>query len=250
MKRKFLLATTALLFSMATMAQTADEILAKYFENTGGLEKWKALKGMKMMAKVNQGGMEIPLEIVTMKDGKQMTAISFQGKIIKQGVFDGKDLWSTNFMTQKAEKSDAETTENVKKDLGDFPSPFVDYKSKGYKVELVGKETIEGTETFKLKLTKTPYKIDGLETENVSYFYFDSQDYIPIISESEIKSGPAKGQILQNKFSDYQETSNGLIMSFTRTTGLKGQPGQALNITEIQLDPVIDAKEFTFPEGQ
>jgi len=250
MKRKLLMIAAGLLVSAAAMAQTADEILAKYFENTGGLAKWKALKGMKVSAKVNQGGMEIPLEIVTLKDGKQMTAISFQGKVIKQNVFDGKDLWSHNFMTMKAEKSDAETTENFKREALDFPDPFIDYKERGYKVELLGKETVEGTETFKIKLTKKPMKVDGVETENIVFYYFDATDFVPIITETEIKSGPGKGQIAQTKFSDYQETSNGLIMAFTIAQGAKGGPSQPATVTSIQIDPTVDAKEFAFPEGQ
>jgi carbonic anhydrase len=64
-------------------AQTADEILSNYFENTGGRENWAKLEGIKMYAKVNQNGMEIPIEMVQMKDGKQMTVINFQGKQIK-----------------------------------------------------------------------------------------------------------------------------------------------------------------------
>ena len=95
----------------ASQAQTADEIIANYFENTGGLAKWKALESVKMNAKINQGGLEIPLIITQLKDGRQMTSITFQGKEIKQGVYDGTTLWNTNFMTMKAEKSDAETLE-------------------------------------------------------------------------------------------------------------------------------------------
>ena len=67
-----------------------------------------------MTAKVNQQGMEIPLEIYQLKDGRQMTKITFQGNVIKQGVYDGETLWSHNFMTMKAEKSDAEETSNFK----------------------------------------------------------------------------------------------------------------------------------------
>ena len=97
----------ALIFFVAAVpaqAQTADEIIDTYFENIGGEEKLKSLEGMKMTAKVNQQGMEIPLEIVQLKDGRQMTVINFQGKEIKQGVFDGETLWGHNFMTLKAEK--------------------------------------------------------------------------------------------------------------------------------------------------
>ena len=116
MKKFFLLALVLLAASFSN-AQTADEILAKYFENTGGVDKWKTLSGIKMSAKVNQMGMDIPLTIYQMKDGRTATIINFQGKEIKQGVFDGTNLWSTNFMTMKAEKSDAESTENFKTTL-------------------------------------------------------------------------------------------------------------------------------------
>jgi len=149
---KLTITLIAVALAIPLQAQTADEIISNYFENTGGLDNWKSLEGIKMTAKVNQGGMEIPLEIYNLKDGRQMTKITFQGKEIKQGVFDGETLWSHNFMTMKAEKSDAEQTSNFKLNANDFPDSFVDYKEKGYTVELLGTETIDGTETFKIKL--------------------------------------------------------------------------------------------------
>jgi len=240
----------ALLFffigTTAAQAQTADEIIANYFENTGGIEKWKALQGVKFSAKVNQGGMEIPLEIVQLKDGRQMTTITFQGKEIKQGVFDGNTLWSTNFMTMKAEKSDAEATENFKLDIGEFPDPFLNYKERGLKVELLGKENVEGSETFKIKLTKKPIKVDGKETDNIAYYYFDAENFVPIMIESEINSGQAKGMISQNKMSDYQEV-NGLMMPFSMAQGIKGQGSQSLTISKIELNPKVDAAAFAIP---
>jgi outer membrane lipoprotein-sorting protein len=246
MKRKFLLPLAVVAFAFTCNAQTADEIVAKYFENTGGVDKWKALQGIKISAKVNQGGMEIPLEIVQLKDGRQMTSITFQGKEIKQGVFDGTSLWSTNFMTMKAEKSDAEATENFKVDIGEFPDPFLNYKERGLKVELLGKESVEGSETFKIKLTKKPIKVDGKETDNVSFYYFDAENFVPLMMESEINSGPAKGMISQNKMSDYQEVG-GLMMPFSMAQGVKGQGSQPLTISNIELNPKVDAAAFAIP---
>ncbi len=247
MKRKFLLSILAIACAIVANAQTADEIIAKYFENTGGIAKWKSLEGIKMSAKVNQGGMELPLEIVQLKDGRQMTSITFQGKEIKQGVFDGTSLWSTNFQTMKGEKSDAEATENFKLDIGEFPDPFLSYKERGLKVELLGKETVDGSETFKLKLTKKPIKVDGKVTDNVVFYYFDAENFVPLMSETEMTSGQAKGMVAQNKFSDYQEI-NGLMMPFSMAQGIKGQPGGApLTITAIELNPKVDAAIFSFP---
>jgi outer membrane lipoprotein-sorting protein len=248
MKMKMTVCLVALV-SFFAQAQSADEILAKYFENTGGIDKWKAVQGVKMQAKLNQGGMEIPLEIVQLKDGRQATTITFQGKEIKQGVFDGSTLWSHNFMTMKAEKSDAETTENFKVEMGDFPDPFLNYKDRGYQVELLGKETVDGSETFKIKLTKKPIKVDGTPTDNVTYYYFDAENFVPLMQESEIKSGPAKGMVSQVRMSDYQEVE-GLMMPFSMTQGVKGQGSQPITISAIVLNPPVDAKLFAFPEGQ
>jgi outer membrane lipoprotein-sorting protein len=230
-----------------TLAQDLDEILDNYFENTGGRAQWEALEGIKMTAKINQMGMEIPLEIIQLKSGKQMTVINFQGQQIKQGVFDGQVLWSINMMTQKAEKSDQETTDNIKREMGDFPDPFLNYQAKGYTAELLGTEEIDGAECFKIKLTKKPLIVDGQKVDNVSFYYFDMDNFVPIAVQSEIKAGPGKGQMSEVKMSDYQEVS-GYYFPFSMIQGLKGQEGQVITFDQIEVNPQVDEAEFVFPE--
>ena len=237
----------AMVLALPLQAQTADEIIANYFENTGGMDAWKAMTGMKMTAKVNQGGMEIPLEIYQLADGRQMTVINFQGKELKQGVFDGESLWSTNFMTMKAEKSDAEQTANFKLNANDFPDSFMDYKEKGYTVELMGKETIDGAETFKIKLVKEPITVDGNKEDDISYYFFDTENFVPIAVQSEIKSGPAKGQISETTMSDYQEV-DGIYFPFSIAQGVKGGQSQPITVETIELNPTVEDSAFSFPE--
>ncbi|NQX87004.1 MAG: outer membrane lipoprotein-sorting protein [Flavobacteriaceae bacterium] len=244
---KIILALFVASLTLQTNAQTADEIIETYYENTGGKDNWAKVTGMTMNAKVNQGGMEIPIEITQMKDGKQMTVVNFQGKEIKQGVFDGEVLWSINFLTQKAEKSDKEATDNFKIQSTDFPGPLFNYKEKGYKVELIGKEEFSGTECFKIKLTQKPIVVDGKEEENTSFYYFDTENFVPIAVQTEIKSGPGKGMVSEVTMSDYQEVE-GLYFPFSMTQGVKGQPGSPISIDKIALNPKIDASEFKFPE--
>jgi len=227
-------------------AQTVDDILTSYFENTGGLKNWKSLDGIKINAKANQQGMEIPLEIVQLADGRQFTKITFQGNTIKQGVFDGETMWNTNFQTMKAEKADAESIENMKKEANDFPDPFLDYEEKGYSVELLGKEDFQGTETYKIKLVKEPKMMDGQQVEDISYYYFDTEALVPLGVESEIKQGQMKGKIQQITMSDYQEVE-GLYFPFSMTQGLKNQEGQAMTVESIELNPEVEDSEFDFP---
>ena len=244
---KLLLVALVVTAFTQVQAQTADEIIANYYENTGGLENWQKLEGIKMSAKVNQGGMEIPLEIIQLKNGKQMTSISFQGIELKQGVFDGEVLWNTNFQTQKAEKSDKETTDNMKIQAMDFPDPFMNYKEKGYTVELLGKEDLDGTETFKLKLTKKPLIVEGKEVENSSIYFIDAENFVPLVVQTEVRMGANKGMISEAKMSDYQEVG-GLYFPFSLAQGVKDGQSQPLTIDKIELNPVVDDSAFEFPK--
>tara|TARA_Y100000739_G_scaffold103362_1_gene88584 strand:+ start:2196 stop:2960 length:765 start_codon:yes stop_codon:yes gene_type:complete len=244
---KRILVLIVIVCSYSINAQTVDEIISNYFENTGGVENWEKIEGIKMNAKVNQGGMEIPIEIVQLKNGKMMTTINFQGQSIKQGVFDGEVLWSTNFMTQKAERSDEETTNMVKNEMNQFPDPFLNYKEKGFTAELMGTETVDGAETFKIKLTTTPNIIEGKEVPSISYYFFDNENFVPIQVQEEIMEGPGKGMISEIKMSDYQE-AGGIYMPYSMTQGVKGQPGAPITMDSIEINPTIDDSEFAFPE--
>ena len=246
-KLNYLLLTAfALLISTSFNAQTVDEIIENYIENTGGAENWQKVKSIKMNMSINQMGMDIPIEQYSSAE-RTYTKISLQGQEIMQGVFDGKTLWSTNFMSMKAEKSNQEDIENVKNALNEFPDPFLNYKEKGYTAELMGTETLEGSDVFKVKLTKKPNFVDGEEVPNVTIYYFDTENFVPIMTHQEMTEGPAKGTIMEGKMSDYQEV-DGLYMPFSMTQGIKDQPGQAVIIKSIEINTVVDDSNFKFPE--
>ena len=248
MKKLNYLLLTVFVFMISTSfnAQTVDEIIENYIENTGGAENWQNVKAIKMSASINQMGMEIPIEMVQ-SENKMYTKISIQGQEIKQGVFDGETLWSTNFMSMKAEKSNKDDIENVKNALNEFPDPFLNYKEKGFTAELMGTETLEGSDVFKVKLTKKPNLVDGEEVPNVTIYYFDAENFVPIMTHQEMTEGPAKGTIMEGKMSDYQEV-DGLYMPFSMTQGIKDQPGQAVIIKSIEINTVVDDSNFKFPE--
>ena len=247
MKRITLLAAFSLICLLAN-AQTADEIIEKYFENTGGKDAWNKITGLQYNASVNTQIGEIPLVMYNSKSGSYVK-MTVQGNEITQFAFDGETAWGMNMMSMQAEKQDNETTENVKRALKEFPDPFLNSKENGFTIELLGKEAIEGTDCFKIKLTKQPTLVDGVEVENTSYYYFDAENYVPILVEAEIKSGPAKGNISQTFFSNYQEV-NGLYFSFSFTQGVKGYPGQAINIKSVEINPEVNQSLFIFPENK
>ena len=197
---------------------------------------------------MDQGGTLLPLEVYEMNGGKSGLVMNFQGQTFYQNMFDGETLWSTNFQNMQAEKSDKETTENYKLNTNDFPDDFLNYKEKGYTIELIGKETIEGTETFKIKLTKEPETVDGKKVDAISFYYFDAENFVPLQVEEEVTTGAMKGMVTIQKMSDYQEV-NGLFFPFSLSYEVKGQPGaQAIKIDKIELNPVVEDSFFNFPK--
>lgn len=247
MKKIFLsivLASTTVL-SFAQETDSVQMILDNYMENIGGEEAWSQVEGIKMTAEVDAQGMTIPLEIYQMADGRSITKFSFQGMEMSQGAFDGEVLWSTNFMTMEAEKADDEATENAKRAAKDGMSPFINYKDKGYTIELVGEETVEGVECYKLKVTKGKMMVDGEEVDNISYTYFDKENFVPIKAEQEIMTGEMKGQTASTVFSDYQEV-DGLYFPFSITSG-SAMGSQTVEFDEIIVNPDVDDDLFAFP---
>jgi len=234
---KSLFIAAALLLITPMSAQNVDDILASYFENTGGADAWNDLKSLKISASVSQGGMDIPVDIYQTKEGNLAYVANFQGMNMTFMAYDGETAWSTNQMTMAPEKMPKEQTDNMKLQTNDFPSPFMNYKEKGYTVEYVGEEMMEGTETYKIKLIQEPIMVNGKEEENISYHYFETENNVPIAIEASVA-----GQTMKDTMSDYEEV-DGLYFPFSMTV-FGGMP---LSIKSIEVNPDIDAKIFAFP---
>lgn len=247
--KKILLSIGVVALTTISYAQTdtLKMILDTYFENIGGRENWEALNSYKISAEVDGGGMMIPIEMYRTKEGHTITKFSFQGMEGVQGAFDGEVAWGTNFMTMKPEKSDAEETENIKRESQDFPDPFLNYESKGYKAEYIGKEIVDGVDCYKVKLTKKPQLVDGEDVENVEFFFFDQENFVPVQTESEMLSGEMKGEIAVTVFSDYNEVGGLVYMPHSVTYKTKGGEGQTIEFDSIELNPDIPEGFFSFP---
>ena len=245
---KLLVCFAFLSLASFTTAQTADEIIDTYIENIGGQEAWSKITSMKATGVGKQQGVDYPFIATYMKDGRTLINIDLQGREFTVEAFDGETGWSMNFQTQKPEAFDSEASLNYKNGAKDnIPDAFFDYKKKGYKAEFLGKDTFEGSECFKIKLTKSPDMVDGKEEENVETYYFDTENYVPIAMESVITSGQDKGATAQVLFSDYQEV-NGLYMPFSVINKFNGQVGLEMVMKTLEFNPEVDDSIFKMPE--
>ncbi len=230
--------------AVPTQAQdiTADEIINNYLETIGGADAWAKVKGTKRVGVLKMQGMEIPFTEHMYTDGKMSMEIDLSGNKMVWAAYDGETLWQRNQMTMLAEKSDSEATANFKREMKDFPSPFLNYADKGYSIELLGTETVDGTECYKVQLTKDQTMVNGEAQDNKPIFYFDTETFVPIIVETTIPIGPMAGQKMKAAMGDYQEV-NGLYFPF-----VSGSDMQSEVVSEIEVNPEVDASIFEMPK--
>ena len=243
MKLKSLFIVLAVLSFVGAQAQTADEVLAKYFVNTGGLDKWKSLKSRTMTGKAFFG-QDFPMTVYEKAPNKQKTVVNVQGTELMINVYDGTDAWMLNPLQGGKDpvKLDDEQAKDVKDE--EFEDEFIDYKKKGHEVTLEGTEEIDGVKCFKLKLVKNK---NNPKEDITELHYFDSENFVPIMQASYVRSGPQKGTEVKSYLSDYQDVS-GLMFPFSIEQKINGQSLSKITIEKITLNDIADDSIFAFPK--
>lgn len=144
----------AALVAVPASAQTLDEVLAKHYKARGGLDKIKAVQTIRMTGTMTVGpGVEAPIVLVQKRPNMFRLELTIQGLTVVQA-YDGKVGWQINPLTGR--KDPEPLPEDAMKQVeeqADIDGPLVDYKAKGHTVELMGKEKVEGSDAYKLKVT-------------------------------------------------------------------------------------------------
>ncbi len=232
-----LAAPAANLFAAEAAAPTVDSLIAKNVEARGGLDKMKAVQSMRMTGKMMMGGMELPVVIEMKRPANSRIEFTFQGMSGVQA-YDGKSGWTIAPGGPKdPEPMSAEELKDAE-EQSDMDGPLVDYKSKGNKVELVGKEKVEGSDAWKLKVT--------LKSGDVRYTYLDADTYLEIKGESKRTIRGSEAEI-ETTIGDYKEVE-GLLIPFSIQAGAKGtDQKQNIVIEKVELNPTLDVARFKMP---
>ena len=228
------------LFAACSSPSPVDEIVSSNLAARGGKERIQALQSIRETATATASGGRIARVVREIKrPGLFRLEFSTQGT---KSVFahDGETGWQVAPLQGQFEPQAAtpETDMAAGVDQRDIEGPLVNWREKGYSVELVGSETLPGGEAFKLEVTLT----DGA----IRYDYVDvaSRQIVRSDITRTIRGRPVQ---LENTFSDFRETG-GLVFPHLIETHVKDRP-QVLRIAveKIELDPDLDDARFRLP---
>lgn len=217
--------------STAVKAQTADEILAKHIEAIGGAANWKKVSSIVRTGSMSLQGITIDVTQTTLhlKGSRQDLSIMGMNNYVVVTPTEGWIFMPVQQQTE-AQKMPDEQLKQAQEQL-DVQGAFIDYKSKGHSFELLGSETVEGVDCYKIKMTS--------KSGVVGTHFIDKKTYNLVQSVR-----TAEGNELVTTFSDFKKLPEGIVVAMSSVVPLGNGMTAEYTVSKIEVNKTIDEALF------
>jgi hypothetical protein len=215
---------------LLVQAQTADEIVAKHIAAIGGADSWKKVNSMYQEGSMTVQGTDVAIAMTVLHKKGMRQNISLMGMTGYQ-IMTPTAGW--NFMPfQGQQKPEAITADELKENVDelDTQGELIDYKTKGHTVEYLGKDDVEGTEAYKLRITQKSGK--------VKTFYIDPASNYIIRTVAKQKANGQEVEVTTD-LSDYKKLPEGIVVPMS----VKLPFGQ-MKVTKVEVNKPVDENLF------
>ncbi len=239
--RSLILIAVAFIASVAGASSlTLEEIIAKNIAARGGLSKIRAINSYSVDGTMSLAamGMEMSLNQVTKRPNKFRMDISMQGMTMTNA-FDGTTAWMINPMQGTTPQKAGETESRRSAMRADLDGALVDADKKGYKLELVGADDVDGSPAYKIKVTD--------KYGEVSFTYIDATTWL------EVKTTMTMDMMGQEStvdilYSDYRDVA-GVQMPMLMEMRSDGQVFMTMSFSNPKVNLNVPDSRFAFPSA-
>jgi hypothetical protein len=225
---------------MPATAPTLDELVAKNIEAKGGAQAAHALQSLRRTGTmlVNEGKIRLAYTQIKKRPLEVRTEATLQGMTAVQA-FDGKEGWQISpFQGRKdPERMSADDVKALMEDA-EMDGPLVDWKEKGSTLEYLGTEDVDGTQAYKIKVTR--------KNGDINFVYLDPDHFLEIrILTQRVQQGALVET--ETDLGDYEKI-NGVFVPTSIEAGSKGDADkQKIVIDKAEGNVPIDDAIFHFP---
>lgn len=233
MKNLILIGTLVLVLITVQFAQaqtlSVDDIVNKHITAMGGKEKLQNLKSFRMLGTMNTQGAEVSLSVTRQHMTGSRTEFSVMGTENYQVVTPQKGWVYMPIRGQSAPEAMPDEQYKMAVNTLDLQGGFLDYKEKGNKVELVGKEKLDNADVYNMKVT--------FKNGFVMNYYIDATTFR--INKNSFKVS-MNGQEMDagSTFSNYKQDANGYWFAYT-SVNAQGETEYSSIETNIKIDENI-----------
>lgn len=219
---------------------TVSELVTKNIEAKGGADALQALHTLRSQGRLLVNGGQLQLAYVQMKKYPSEIRVeaTLQGLTMIQA-WDGEQGWQVSpFQGRKdPEKLSPDEAKSLVEDA-DLAGPLVNWEAKGSRVESLGTEDVDGTQAYKLKVTR--------KNGDVLLVYLDPDHFLEIRTVSQRTEHGAKVEIETN-LGDYEKIS-GVFLPFSIDSGARGSTDrQKIILEKVEANVPLDDALFHFP---
>ena len=168
-------AVLMVLTAPAAFAYTAAELADKNVQAKGGIEKLDAIQSLRLEGTLRIQGDTVELGFISLVKRPHFIRVEATLQALTQvQAYDGAQAWQINpFQGRKdPEKLSADDAKGLGEDAADFEGVLVNYQKKGYTLDYLGTEDIDGTEAHKLRVTR--------RNGDITYVYLDPDAFLEI----------------------------------------------------------------------
>ncbi len=225
-----------LTFSAYAQDLSIKQILEKHY-TTSGFDKLQKVNTIIMTGHITKQDY-MPMKIIKMRPDKYKMEFDIQDLTAYQS-YDGKTAWMTAPWTGNAKPQIM--NEDAAKDIkikSDFDGVLYNCKDKKHIAELIGKESINNIEVYKIKLT--------LKEGGTEYYYIDTQYFI-LQKKTIIRISKGKEIEVASIYSDYRDIG-GIKFPFISENFMDGQPYSTIQYDTIELNKTVNETIFKITE--
>jgi len=222
-------------------AETLDGVVTRAIAALGGAERLRACQTRLTVGKISfDGGSENPFTVAQKRPNRLHMEIFFSSGVLMRA-FDGKAGWQANPF---AERKDAypmspEERRNIEEEA-EFDDPLLDWKARGSRVELLGKEPLDGRSAYRLRVTTA----NGLVQE----LWLDAETFLRARWQGTRKAN-GREMVFSSSFGDYR-TVDGFQFPFQTSSRSQGnETRQEIVITRVELNMPIEDAQFALPRA-
>ena len=220
----------SLFVSVGAFAQTADEIINKHIEASGGRAAWEKINSMRSEGTINVQGTDVILTLTKQKGKGMRQDIAVMGMTGFQ-IITPTAGWSYMPFQGQSEVDSIPAAEVAKMQDGiDIGNPLFTYKERGYTAEVAGKESINGSDANKIVLTKK----DGTKQS----IYVDTKTH-NVVRMVTMQTVNGQEQEVVNDFTNFKKLPEGIVVPMNITL-----PFGELQLAKVEINPAVDEKLF------
>ena len=232
--------TTDEVTARVSVAQSVDDIVTRNLVAKGGVDKLKSIQSLRQTSRMTMQGMEAGMVILSKRPNMLRQEITLGSQKVING-FDGQAAWIVNPLVSPGGQPIRLTgpEAEVIRQQSDFDPPLMDYKAKGYSIELVGTETDNGKKVYHLRLTQ-PNRTTT--KPQVQHAYLDAATGLETKLVTE-----ADGLRLEQEMLDWRSIE-GVMVPFHIRMLSNGVVQSEIRVEKVEFNVTIDDSVFMIPK--